>query len=98
MFCGIIASLQYEGLEFLLPHTVAKNRTLAERGNEARTQLERARDSAGSAGTTTPTESATPLEGAAELPTQEQVVKKTERITKKIQELLRNAQDGKHKG
>ena len=65
---------------------------------DAETQLERARDSAGSAGTTTPTESATPLEGAAELPTQEQVVKKTERITKKIQELLRNAQDGKHKG
>lgn len=26
-------------LEFLLPHTVAKNRTLAERGNEARTKL-----------------------------------------------------------
>lgn len=26
-------------LEFLLPHTIAKNRALAERGNEARTQL-----------------------------------------------------------
>ena len=29
------------------------------------------------------------------LPTQEEIVKKTEKITKKIQELLRNAQDGK---
>ena len=40
-----------------------------------------------------------PQDGAhLELPTQEQVVKKTEKITKKIQELLRSAQDGKHEG
>ena len=30
------------------------------------------------------------------MPTQEEVVKKTEKITKKIQELLLSAQEGKH--
>ena len=31
-----------------------------------------------------------------EMPTQEEVVKKTEKVTKKIQELLQTAQEGNH--